>query len=48
MNAWLRGRAFHHAGDYPLASEASGRYLARWPGDLTGAAATEVLEPGPE
>lgn len=48
MNAWLRGLAFHRAGDYQLASEAFGRYFGRRPGDLMGAAATEVLKPGPE
>lgn len=39
---------FHRAGDYQLAAEASGRYFARRPGDLMGAAATEVPKPGPQ
>lgn len=42
---WLRGLAFHRAGDRDRATEAFGRYFTNWPGDIPGAAATDELIP---
>ncbi len=42
---WLRGLAFHRAGDYQLASAAFERYFTAWPGDMIGGAATAALVP---
>lgn len=40
---WLRGLAFHRAGDFKQAAAAFARYFAAWPGDMIGGAATEAL-----
>lgn len=40
---WLRGLALHHAGDREQASMAFSEYLAAWPGDVLGGAASQEL-----
>jgi hypothetical protein len=40
---WLRGLALHHAGDHDQASMAFSEYLAAWPGDVLGGAASQEL-----
>lgn len=43
---WLRGLAFHRAGDCRQADKAFQRYFRRWPGDVIGSMATGKLMPG--
>lgn len=45
---WLRGLAFHRAGDRERASEAFSRYFSKWPGDMLGVSATSELQPDGE
>ncbi|MCH7228745.1 tetratricopeptide repeat protein [Haloferula sp. A504] len=40
---WLRGLAYHRAGDSKNAADCFGRYFKRWPGDLIGRTVTEEL-----
>jgi hypothetical protein len=46
--AWLRGLAFHRAGDCKQAAKAFSGYFSKWPGDVLGAGATNELQPDGE
>jgi hypothetical protein len=41
---WLRGLAFHHAGDRKQAGAAFQRHFAKWPCDIIGATAVAMLD----
>lgn len=41
---WLRGLAFHHAGDRKQAGAAFHRHFGRWPCDIIGATSVAMLE----
>jgi hypothetical protein len=41
---WLRGLAFHHAGDRKQAGSAFNRHFAKWPCDIIGATTVAMLD----